>query len=306
MPEQAKTVFSLELVNASIHTLPLLHSVAAQLKQRSHESTDFYPKVAELASEDPLLSARIISAAHSVPCGPLKPVYSIEKALERIGVFNTLALINQLTQVDTEMMTPGYKIGWRHSIEVAVFSRFLANHTTAFNVNADLAYMAGLLHDIGRFILLQMVLNTGQQNEARSWNALDELPETEIQQYGFTHTEVGYMAAQRWNLPRTLTNVLRFHQHYDLWDFKTVSLPFKQLMTVVQFADFLSMLLIKNPEWPAWSSTQLKGFIAEHCIHEDWPKIDFPIEYLAEQLPMLSEQCQRLVINAEKTPDEGL
>lgn len=305
VPEQANAVFSLELINECIHTLPLLRSVATQLEQRSHESVDFYPKVAELAGEDPFLAAKILSAAHSVPCGPLKPVYSIEKALERIGVFNTLELIKELTQVDTETITPGYRIGWRHSVETAVFSRFLANNISIFNVSADLAYMAGLLHDIGRFILLKMALDAGISVETGSWSSLDELPEIELQQYGFTHTEVGYIAAQCWNLPRTLTNVLRFHQHYDLWEFKTVSLPFKQLMTVVQFADFLSTLLIKNPEWPAWSTTQLKGFITEHCIHVAWPEIDFPVELLAEQLPALSEQCQRLVINAEKTPEVG-
>ncbi|WP_417226301.1 HDOD domain-containing protein [Amphritea sp.] len=290
--EQQTTAFSPEFIDQCINTLPLLPRVATQLKQLSQESVDFYPKIAELAEHDPLLATKILCAAHTVPCGPLKPVYNIEKALERIGVFNTLKLIDKLSLIDPDIIMPDEQFNWRHSIEVAVYSRFLAENISAFNVSSDLAYMAGLIHDIGHFVLLHISLNAGESRDTLSWNTADEQSELEQQHYGFNHADMGYRVAQRWNLPRTLTNMLRFHQHYDLWAFKTVSVAFKQLLTIVQFADALSVLTMQNPEWPAWSTTQLKGAIEDHCIHTSWPPIEFPLERLIEQLPALSEQCQ--------------
>lgn len=299
MDEQGKRIFTLEYVKDRIDNLPLLPSVVEQLRLLSHDSVDFYSKVAELADQDPPLAAKVLSSAHRVPCGPLKPVYNIEKALERIGVFGILELMEELTSSSVfEPTSPGHKIGWRHSLETARLSRFLAESVVGFNVNADLAYMSGLLHDIGRFVLLQIALKAVEVVDTKGWNSPEELSDVEQQVYGFTHAEVGYLAAQHWNLPRTITNMLRFHHHYDLWDFKTVSVPFKQLLTIVQFADFLSVMMIKNPEWPAWSQTQLKGSVIEFCIHKSWPPIDFPIDKLVAQLPKISEQCQRILIKA--------
>lgn len=299
MAEHRKRVFTLDFVKDRIDNLPLLPTVVEQLYQLSHDAVDFYAKVAELAEQDPALAAKVLSAAHTVPCGPLKPVYRIEKALERIGVFNTLDLMQELGSVSVFTPTAaGHKIGWRHSLEVALFSRFLAENTEGFNVSSDLAYMSGLLHDIGRFVLLQISVKTVDLVDSKGWNSPEELSDVEQQLYGFTHAEVGYLAAQHWNLPRTMTSMLRFHHDYDLWSYDSVSVPFKQLLTIVQFADFLSVLLIKNPEWPAWSTTQLKGAIGEYCIHESWPEIDFPVDKLVARLPALSEQCQRMLIKA--------
>ncbi|MDO6564286.1 HDOD domain-containing protein [Amphritea sp. 1_MG-2023] len=294
MHQPVQTVLSSEFIHAHVDTLPLIPGVLDQLKRLSHESVDFYPRIAKLTQLDPLLAAKIISTAHTVPCGPLKPVYNIEKALQRIGVFNTLDLMSALTEPRATLITSAHHSGWLHSIETAVFSRFLAANIEAFKVNRDLAYIAGLLHDIGRFILLQVSLSAGQSAATLCWRAADE--SLAIEQYGFSHIDIGYQAAQYWHFPRTLTNMLRFHQHNDLWAFNTISEPFKQLLTMLQFASSLSDLLMDNPEWPAWSTTQLQGAIAAACIHPSWPIIDFPIARLSQQLPALSEQCQRLLM----------
>lgn len=299
MGEPCKRVITLEFVKERIDKLPLLASVVDRLQRLSQDSIDFYPKVAELAEQDPPLAAKILSAAHSVPCSSLKSVYNIEKALERIGVFNTLKLMRELTSVEVfEPKTAGHKLAWRHSVETARFSRFLADNISEFNVSSDLAYMSGLLHDIGRFVLLQIALKAVEVVDMKGWNSPEELSDVEQQLYGFTHAEVGYLAAQHWNLNGTMANMLRYHHQYNLWDFESVSEPFKQLLTIVQFADFLSVFIVKNPEWPAWSQTQLKGAITEFCIHEGWPEIDFPIDLLVEELPKITEQCHKVLMKA--------
>ncbi len=299
MSEQNKRIFTLDFVRDRIDNLPVLASVVEELRLLSDDCVDFYSKVAELAEQDPPLAARVLSAAHKVPDGPQEPVYNIEKALERIGVFGILELMDEL--VATRVFEPtcsAHKVSWRHSVETARISRFLAENMSGFEVSGDLAYISGLLHDMGRFVLLQISVKAVDVVDIKGWNSPEELSLVEQQLYGFTHAKVGHLAAQHWNLPPTITNMLCFHHHYDLWTCERLSVSFRQLLTIVQFADFLSVLMIKNPEWPAWSKTQLKGSIIDFCIRKEWPKINFPINYLVAQLPTIAEQCQRVLIKA--------
>lgn len=299
MDELSKRISTLEFVKSRIDSLPLLPSVAHELNQLSQDSVDFYAKVAELAEQDPPLAAKVLAAAHASPAAALKPEYNIENALERMGVFNTLGLMGDLIKTDVfEPTKPGHKGGWRHSVETARFCRFLAEHTTGFKIDPDLAYMSGLLHDIGRFILLQVAIKAVEVVDDTGWNSPEELTDVEDKLFGFTHAEVGYLAAQHWKLPSTITNMLRYHHHYNLWEIEGLSLRFKQLLTIVQFADFLSVLIITHPEWPAWSEDELREKVTSFCIHAKWPEIEFPIDLLIAEMPAINEQCQKVLIKA--------
>ncbi|BBB25585.1 HDOD domain-containing protein [Amphritea japonica] len=299
MDELSKRISTLEFVKNRIDNLPLLPSVAHELNQLSQDSVEFYAKVAELAEQDPPLAAKVLAAAHSSSSGAHKPEYKIENALERMGVFNTLQLMGALVKTDVfEPTKPGHKGGWRHSVETAKFCRFLAEHMPGFKVDPDLAYMSGLLHDIGRFILLQVAIKAVEVVDDTGWNSPEELTDVEDKLFGFTHAEVGYLAAQHWKLPGTITNMLRYHHHYNLWEIEGLSLKFKQLLTIVQFADFLSVLIITHPDWPAWSEDELREKVTSFCIHKKWPEIEFPIDQLIAEMPAINEECQKVLMKA--------
>lgn len=293
--EQYQKVSHIDFANDEIEYLPIAPSVMDELKQLSCDSVDFYIKVAALAEHYPPFAAKVLSYAHCLPNSHNKPIYNLEHALERIGVFKTLELMKTLVKIPFfESTRPGIQTCWRHSVETARLCRFLAEHTPGFRLNPELAYISGLIHDIGRFMMLQIAVDSVELIDKIGWDSPEELNDLEEQQFGFNHTELGYLAARQLNLPCTLTNMLRFHHHYDIGRCNAFTSPLRELLILVQFADFLSVLVIKNPEWPAWSEVQLKGSIAELCIHKDWPEIAFPMDLLAMELPRIIEQCQQV------------
>ncbi|UTW02319.1 HDOD domain-containing protein [Amphritea atlantica] len=292
--EPDKRVLELEFVKDRVDHLPVMPSVIAQLKQLSHDSVDFYAKVAVLAQHYPPLAARILNYAHSSPA-PLKPTYSCEHALERIGIFKTLELMKALEEIQfVEPARQGVEVCWRHSVETARICQLLAEHTPGFGVNSDLAYICGLLHDIGRLVLLQIPVQDVEVLEATGWDSPEELNDLEEQVFGFNHADVGYLAARQWNLPHDVTQILRYHHDYNFWQNERLSLYFRKLLILVQFADALSILVIKNPEWPAWSEVLLKGSISECCIQKSWPDIAFPIELLTKELPRIVDLSEKV------------
>ncbi|SEQ98306.1 HD-like signal output (HDOD) domain, no enzymatic activity [Amphritea atlantica] len=299
---QYQKLINLDFVNDEIEYLPIAPSVIDELKQLSCDSVDFYIKVAALAEQYPPLAARVLSYAHAMPQGQDKPVYNLEHALERIGVFKTLELMKTLVKIPfLEVTRPGITMCWRHSVETARMCQFLAEHTTDFNVNPELAYISGLIHDLGRFIMLQIAADTVELIDQTGWDSPDELNDLEDQQFGFNHTELGCLVARQWRLPDSLTKTLLLHHQSDFWQCDELSLPVRQLLTLLQFADFLSVMTLKNPEWQAWSHTLLRGNISEHCIKSDWPEIDFPIDKLAAELPRITEQCEAVLSMPELT-----
>ena len=290
---------TLDYVRERVDNLPLLPSVSLELNQLSQDADKFYEKVQELAEQDPPLAAKILAFANSLPITSAGHIFHVDQALPRLGVLNTLELMNQLLANKVfEPSRPEHKGVWRHSVETAHICRFLAQHTPGFHVDAEAAYTCGLLHDIGRFILLQVYVNAVEEVDEQGWDSPEELTEVETQMFGFTHAEIGRVAAEHWQLPKTMTNTLRFHHHYNLWELEGLSESFLQLLTVVQFADFLSVLMITHPEWPAWGQAELEDQIRSYCIHRDWPEIDVPIGLLMRQLPHIHEYCEKTLRRA--------
>ncbi|GGK75924.1 HDOD domain-containing protein [Amphritea balenae] len=299
MQKTQRQVLNIEYVTKRIDRLPLLPAVVLELTQLSQDADDFYEKMAELASQDPPLSARILGFANTISPASDKQINNVHQALMKLGVIKTLNLINELTTVSAFSPTkPEYKTIWRHSVETARFSRFLAVHIPEFDLSDELAYSCGLLHDLGRFVLLQVAVHAVESVDAAGWDSPQELPEVEQSLFGFNHAEVGRIAAEHWQLPDIICKTLRFHHHYNLWEMDEVPRSFLQLLTVVQFADFLSVLLIQNPQWRSWSETELSERIRSYCTHSDWPDIAFPIDKLVKALPLMSDECEKILLQA--------
>lgn len=262
----------------------------------SQESHDFFDKVSELTQNAPILASRILSIANSASSATSSPITNIQDALIRLGIFKTLSLITTISVSGViSPSKPAHNAIWRHSLETAYLCRYLAGSLPEFSVDKELAYLCGLLHDIGRFVMLQISSKIIDVVDSRGWNTPVELPAVEDKLFGFTHADVGYIAAKKWQLPETITNVIQQHHQYDLWKKNEQSVEFRQLLTIVQLADSISVLTQVNPDWHDWSETALKDRIVEDCIHKDWPTMDFKVDDLILNLPNLYVECEKVL-----------
>ncbi len=167
---------------------------------------------------DEALAAYIIKNCNSPLYGIKTDISSISQALTLLG-FSTIKTI-LMSYINKNLYTISGKSEiknklWIHSISVASFSQAIANN---ININPEEAYLAGLLHDIGKLIIY------GSDNSVYE-NILNEIDESCEESYiieekvlGFNHMEIGSLVMKKWKFLKSLIDVAEFHHsalHYN-------------------------------------------------------------------------------------------
>jgi putative nucleotidyltransferase with HDIG domain len=176
--------------------LPTLPNYLFELSARLKSDPVDLKRVATLIAADPCLSAQVLRTCNTLPFA--KPILCIENAVERAGIdrLRGMVLTVPLLQMprgrgrgEIERLLLSY---WQHSPWTALLSERLAQWTGY--QDPDKAYLAGLLHDIGKVPLMLegiFVEDGGEQ--------------------GYHHVEIGRLLATAWNYPPELTEVLELH-----------------------------------------------------------------------------------------------
>lgn len=293
-----KRKLTLQLIEERLNFLPLLPSVVCELINLDQDSDDFYEKMAKLTETDPPLAARVLAIANSASAAPTKPITNIQEALIRVGVGTIISLITTLSVAKIFVPNkPEHKAIWQHSIETAIFARFIASHMPSLQVDKHLAYTCGLLHDIGRFAMFEISAKSVEVIDSKGWNSPIELPQVEQHILGFTHAEVGYKAAVKWQLPKEVQNLIRYHHRYNISMIDKAPDSFKNLVILVQYADLLSVFVEKNPEWPSWKAELLGQEIPKYCQHKDWPALEFPLDAILKSLPDMASEVDEIMVS---------
>ena len=175
---------------------------------------------------------------------------SIPDAILRVGVRPLADLLLSLSVVEVFIpRTPGQRNLWVHSIQVAMAARRLAQLHPQTGIGPEQAYLAGLLHDIGRFVMFEhRPSDLGQIDEAAVGNP-KELVEAELRICGFDHAELGWHVCEQWKVAEMVTAMVRYHHRYRD-TLAAVPPEVVGLVRLVQQADFMSFGLLQNPALP--------------------------------------------------------
>jgi len=204
---------SLELMiqNAS---LPSLSNVLLEIYDLLSSATAGADQIARLLQTDAALSARTLRLANSAYYASTREIGTIPLALTRIGPFDlwwllfTTEVKSLFYAIDQQLMD--MEKFWRHSLMVACVSRVLAEHHRCGEPQE--MFVAGLLHDIGKLLLLQRIpIEYGPLLERSACG--ESLIELESEELGFTHAEAGGELLDRWKLPHQL--VVRVRKHHQ-------------------------------------------------------------------------------------------
>ena len=126
---------------------------------------------------------------------------------------------------------------WTHGLLTAIASRELAKLTQS-KVNPEIAYTAGLLHDVGKAVISEYMKNYSQEIFMRvESGASADFLEAERAQLETDHCEVGVALAEHWRLTELLKEVIGTH-HAPA----TAKEEFRGLAYVVHLGDFLAMM----------------------------------------------------------------
>lgn len=185
-------------------TIPLMHEKIMAVAEDPGATRDDLIKVIEY---DMALAARVLELANAAHHGYSRKIITLNGAISLLGseAVERLALSSSIfTEISSGA---GDKITsfWRHSFEVAKASAILAKITLL--VRPETAFIAGLLHDLGRAILYQLY---GDDYIATSASSEDIVTEEE-KLYGASHADVGSWFADKCNFPEDLVMAIRLH-----------------------------------------------------------------------------------------------
>jgi len=193
---------------------PPLPQVFAALQGIANDPLSSLADMAQIISHDPGLSSFLLrlanSAFYSFPGG----VDSVFRAAQLIGMREILSLaaakaVSGLFNESPRKDLLEVERFWRHSVACAILARALAKR--AGRTEPDRAFMAGLLHDVGKILL---VIAEPDMCEASLLLARQSgliLYEAERRTLGFDHAELGASVLKRWVLPQPLIEAVQHH-----------------------------------------------------------------------------------------------
>jgi HD-like signal output (HDOD) protein len=187
--------------------------------------------VAIEAARDEAFTAALLRVANSAYSGSVVRIGSLTDAVSRLGfglvqgiAINSMASPGPgfLRDVEDDRADPLTELH-RHSIRTGIVARALA----PASVNAELALIGGLLHNIGLTIVTLFAPKAFRQVLAAARRGAQLAP-IEEEALGFTHAEIGALLAERWAYPPAL--VLGIHEHDAIQ-------PTSQLAALIQVSD---------------------------------------------------------------------
>lgn len=219
--------------------LPLLPQVASQVMAMTSDPSADAAKLSSLIHQDQALAAHVLRIANSPAYMPRSPVVSLQHAVAMLGI-NLLSEIAFTASLKTgAFQVPGHeedvKYLWRHSLASGAFGKEVAR---ARRVNVESAYLCGLLHAIGKPVVLRTVATLGREHKIPvEKSALHILME------GY-HGRVGGLIAEKWGLPKAVAEAILYYADYDH------ASSFRQECMLTCVADRLATFLLAPGDMP--------------------------------------------------------
>lgn len=256
LPESAAPI---DLVLSKLDTLPTLAPIAVKLLQVTTDDSSSAADVVVLIEKDPSLTARLLAAANTVAAGARAK--SVDQAVVLLGfdavrsIVLTVKIFECFQSTGPEAVVEGFdRVGfWRHALGVACAARRLAREPLDLSVSPDDAYVAGLLHDLGKIAMSAVFPKAYDRVTAEADHLRGDVADCERSILGVDHTVVGRRLAERWKLPRSLQEVIWLH-HISAEALPS-SVESAPLIALVQLADTIAR-------------EQRIGYSGNHVIYE--------------------------------------
>jgi putative nucleotidyltransferase with HDIG domain len=191
-------------------------------------------QLSRIISDDPSLASRTLALSRSARYAQRRQPKTVHEAILVLGL-QTLRNIVLATAAQS-FLARNSKIAaklWSHSLGAALAARILSERSKFGD--PELAFLAGLLHDVGEMVLLhgdprgfERIVEEVQQNKA-------SLVDKEKQTYAFDHASIGVALLEFWNIDSQISDaVLRHHEQDGSPD--PQSMP-----TILRVADYLCL-----------------------------------------------------------------
>jgi len=234
-----------ELAVGRLESLSTLPCVGAKLFSRLRQGQFSSSSIIDIIESDPALTAGTLSLVGRR--GMIRPggKFSLHQALDKLSIHEVrdIALSVKIMQVlEPSDDVAGYSIHSRkglmlHSLAVACCAKEIAEIASP-QIDSQLAYCAGLLHDIGKLALQEAMPKSFIRIVEEAESAEQSSCVIEQEHLGCDHAIIGKHLAQRWRLPNQIALAIWLH-HSGVVAISD-RMPEAKIAAVVQLADSMS------------------------------------------------------------------
>lgn len=213
-----------ELIEAEIGTgqlaLPVFNRTALRLQQLTQSDTTTIEQIADALKQDQALASRLLMLANSAFYAGLKKVDTVSAAVIRLGTRRVanLALVagqSLAHQARAPLVAQRLPDLWKRSFVSAIGCEWLVREG-GVALDAEAAFLSGLLHDVGELYLLKVIDKLVQEFDEIAGLGAPLIDEVVMAM----HCKVGHDVMLNWGLPEKYARVALAHHdaEYDTAD----------------------------------------------------------------------------------------
>jgi HD-like signal output (HDOD) protein/ActR/RegA family two-component response regulator len=210
----------LKALVSGLKSIPSLPAVYDELMQELQSEDSSTARVGTIIAKDAGMTAKILQIANSAFLGLRCHISNPAQAVCMIGMDMVRALVvsvHVFSQFEAKpSVSSRWEDLWEHSVAVASLSKRIAAAQKSIKVVLEDSFTAGLLHDVGKIILLAEMPAEYADILNRLVDRSLSLAELERDKIGCTHADVGAYLIGIWGLPHTLTQAVGFHDRPGL------------------------------------------------------------------------------------------
>jgi putative nucleotidyltransferase with HDIG domain len=186
--------------------IPVLPALAGRISEVARDPDLSLVQLANLIGKDQVLASRLLQLANSTYGAPMQKVGTIREAVLRVGADGVRDMVATVC-FSSRMYDPRIygdlgRLAIEHSIGTAYVARMVAEKA---GEDEDAAFLCGLLHDIGKLLILKLAFDYRQRTGAV---VPSEVVAAAIEH---DHANVGAVTLKRWGLPASLEEPIRCH-----------------------------------------------------------------------------------------------
>lgn len=249
-------------LNKSRH-FPTLPTIYTSLMNVLSNPRSTIQDVTDVISRDQSSASKLLKVANSSLFSIQGKINTISQAVFYLGfnevknVLLALSVMDIFSQISNSRSANIVHL-WKHSISVGVISKLLS--TRLGLKDSEDFFISGILHDIGKLFFLHSFKEEYDNLITEAKDTSRRLIDLEFEKYGTTHDIVGGMLAEKWNLPLSLRNIIKYHNHGSIigkTDILLSTVHISNIISIMMATDILGDVFVPQPNFKVWSVLKL-------------------------------------------------
>ncbi|MFO7653878.1 MAG: HDOD domain-containing protein [Candidatus Krumholzibacteriia bacterium] len=194
--------------------LPAMPHVASKVLELSSDPSTSAQQIQQVIADDQAMTARILKIANSAMYACSRRVKTLTEAIVMLG-FNSIRSLVVTSAARNLYSTGAKRLGlkerllWEHSVGCGFACKLMVQHR--YPQLTEEAFLAGLLHDIGKLVLNLQAPERFDEVVQVVYNESRSFADTEREILGFDHAQVGALLVNKWKLPPMLEQIIGDH-----------------------------------------------------------------------------------------------